>query len=104
VDASRRRWGIWIVTTLATLPASALLWFVGAMAAGGGEIYDPPPPVFVDPGVPGGWELIAASPTLIALVGGFIGLHRRRPGLFAFAMAAPFMLVVLGVLAILAID
>jgi hypothetical protein len=43
------------------------------MAAGGGETYDPPPRPFVDPGIPGGWELIAASPTVIALVGGFIG-------------------------------
>jgi hypothetical protein len=33
-----------MVGTLATLPASASLWFVGAMSAGGGEVYDPPAP------------------------------------------------------------
>jgi hypothetical protein len=74
------------------------------MAAGGGEIYDPPPPAFVDPGIPGGWELIAASPTLLALVGGFIGIRWHRRGLFVFALSAPFVLVVLGVFSILAID
>jgi hypothetical protein len=73
MNATRRDRGVWVVATLATLPASALLRFVGAMAAGGGETYDPPPRPFVDPGIPGGWELIAASPTVIALVGGFIG-------------------------------
>jgi hypothetical protein len=89
---------------LATVPASALLWFVGAMAAGGGEVYDPPPPAFVDPGIPGGWEVIAAIPTLIAGVGGFLGIRLRWRGLSVFALWAPFLLAIMGVFAILAID
>jgi hypothetical protein len=102
---SRRTWAFWIVGSLATLPASGLLWLVGAMAAGGGEIYDPPPPpAFVDPGFPGAWVLIALSPTLLALVGGYLGIRHRWNELFMFALTAPYLLALIGVVAILAID
>ena len=70
VTVSRRTWTWWIVGTLATLPASALLWFVGAMSAGGGEDYDPPAPAIVDSGIPGVWVAIALVPAWLALVGG----------------------------------
>ena len=101
---SRRIWAFWIVGILASLPASGLLWFVGAMAAGGGEIYDPPPPAFVDPGIPAAWVLIALSPTLLALVGGYLGIRHRWNELFVFALTAPYLLAIIGAVAILAID
>jgi hypothetical protein len=101
---SRRTWVWWSLGTLATLPASAFLWFVGAMAAGGGEIYDPPPPAFVDPGIPGGWVVIALSPTWLALACGFLGIRHRWKELFVFALTAPYLLAIIGAFAILAID
>ena len=94
----------WMVGTLATLTASAFLWFVGAMSAGGGEVYDPPAPGIVDPGIPGVWVTIALAPTWLALVGGFLAIRRERDGLFVFSLTAPYVVAVLGVFAILAID
>jgi hypothetical protein len=99
-----RNRAVWLVVTLLTVPASAVLWFVGAMSAGGGEIYDPPPPFFVDPGFPGGWAMLASLPTAIAAIGGFVAIRRQRRGLLTFALCAPFVLVLLGIFAILAID
>jgi hypothetical protein len=102
--ASRRTRALWIVGTLATLPASALLWFVGAMAAGGGEAYDPPAPALVDPGIPGAWLVVSVAPTWLAAVGGFLAIRSHRRGLFAFTLAAPYVVALLGAFAILAID
>ena len=39
--------------------------------------------------------LVAATPTLVALAGGFIGLRLRNPRLFRFSLLAPFALGVL---------
>jgi hypothetical protein len=104
VAVSRRTWIWWIVGTLATLPASASLWFVGAMSAGGGEDYDPPAPGIVDPGIPGVWVAIALVPTWLALGGGFLAIRREWGGLFVFSLTAPYVVALLGVFAILAID
>lgn len=89
---------------MATLPASAILWFVGAMSAGGGEVYDPPAPAIVDPGIPGVWVAIALAPTWLALVGGFLAIRSEWNGLFVFSLTAPYVVALLGAFAILAID
>jgi hypothetical protein len=101
---SRRTWAWWIVGTLATLPASAFLWFVGAMGAGGGEVYDPPAPAILDPGIPGVWVAIALAPTWLALAGGFLAIRSEWNQLFVFSLTAPYVMAALGVFAILAID
>jgi hypothetical protein len=101
---SRGTWAWWTVGTLATLPASAILWFIGAMTAGGGEDYDPPAPAIVDPGIPGVWVAIALAPTWLALVGGFLAIRSEWHGLFVFSLTAPYVVALLGAFAILAID
>ena len=104
VSLSARRWGVWLAVTFATLPASACLWFIGGMSAGGGEIYDPPPPFFVDPGVRGGWEAIACAPTVVGAAIGYVALRRRSRGLVVTALIAAFVVAAVGIFAILAID
>jgi hypothetical protein len=104
VSVSARRWLAWVAVTFATLPASACLWFIGAMSAGGGEIYDPPPPFFVDLGIPGGWEAIACAPTVVGGVVGYVALRRRSRGLVVTALMAAFVVAAVGIFAILAID
>jgi hypothetical protein len=67
----------------------------------GEEVYDTPPGstgdalcrAFVEPVWP--LALAASTPTLLALVGGFLGLRLRRPRLFRFSLVAPFALGVL---------
>ena len=84
-----------------------MLWLVGGMASCGEEDYDTPPgsigdtlcQTLVEPVVP--WLLLAALPFVIALAGGFVGIRRRNRRLFAAALTAPFVLVVVGVLATL---
>jgi hypothetical protein len=41
------------------------------------------------------WALVSATPTVLALVGGFLGLAFRRQRLFGFSLVAP---VAIGVL------
>jgi hypothetical protein len=100
-------WGLWGAATLLAIPCSVLLWFVGGMASCGEEVYDTPPgsagdtmcQALVEPVVP--WLLLAALPFAIVLAGGFVGIRRRNRRLFATALTAPFVLVVVGVLAAL---
>jgi hypothetical protein len=80
---------------------SFLLWWFWGSSICGEEVYDTPPgstrdalcDALVEPVWP--MALVAATPTLVALVGGFIGLRLRNPRLFRFSMAAPFALGVL---------
>ena len=104
----RKAWSLWLAATLAAVPASAVLWFIGGQGFCGEETYDTPPgsagdtlcTTLVQPIVP--WALLAAVPLLIAAVGGFTGIRLRRRRLFLLAVAAPFALVALGVFAVLA--
>jgi hypothetical protein len=67
----------------------------------GEEVYDTPPGsigdalcgALIEPVWP--WALVASIPTLLALVGGFVGLRLRNPRLFRFSLLAPFALGVL---------
>jgi hypothetical protein len=80
---------------------SFLLWWFWGVSFCGAEVYDTPPGsagdalcgALVEPVWP--WALVASTPTLVALVGGFIGLRLRNPRLFRFSMAVPFALGVL---------
>jgi hypothetical protein len=97
------------MTTLASVPASAFLWFVGGMAACGGEVYDTPPGSLgdrfcgslVDPVVP--WASIAAVPIAVAGIGGLIAIRIRSRRLLVIALTAPFVMAGVGTLAALAI-
>jgi hypothetical protein len=102
-----RAW--WIVATLASVPASALLWLVGGMAACGGEVYDTPPGSIgdsfcrsvVDPAVP--WVSIASIPVWVAAVGGVIAIRLRSRRLLFAALTAPFLIVGAGTIVALAV-
>ena len=107
---SRRAWRLWLVVTLSTVPVSLSLWWIGGVSICGEEVYDTPPgsagdtvcTALIHPIVP--WALIAASPTLLVVVGGVIGIRRRHRDLFRLALVAPFFVAVVGILASLAID
>lgn len=107
VSGWRGAWGLWAAAMLLAIPASVLLWFVGGMASCGEEAYDTPLgstgdtfcKTLVEPVVP--WLVLAALPFVIVLAGGLVGIRRRSRRLFAAALAVPFVLVVVGVLAAL---
>jgi hypothetical protein len=100
---------LWIAVTLAAMPASFWLWFIGGTGMCGEEVYDTRPgsvgdtlcTALVEPVVP--WASLAAVPVAIAAVGGFIGLRLGRRRFFYFALAAPFVLAFGGTLALLAV-
>jgi hypothetical protein len=100
-SGSARAWMSWVLCTAATLPVSYVLWWFWGMGFCGEEVYDTPPGstgdalcgVLVDPVWP--WALVASTPTLLALVGGFVGLRLRNPRLFRFSVVAPFALGIL---------
>ncbi len=83
---------------------------VGGNSFCGEEDYDTPPgsigdalcTTLVHPVVP--WASLAAVPVVLAAVGGFVAIRRRKESLFLIAVCAPFVLVVLVVFAVLAID
>jgi hypothetical protein len=98
---SARGWSLWTVGVVATVPISLFMWWFWGMGFCGEEVYDTPPgstgdalcSAFVEPVWP--LALAASTPTLLALVGGFLGLRLRRPRLFRFSLVAPFALGVL---------
>ena len=63
-----------------------------------------PAPTIVDSGIPGVWVAIALVPTWLALAGGLLAIRREWDGLFVFSLTAPYVVALLGVFAILAID
>lgn len=99
---------MWVAATVAAVPASVVLWFIGGYALCGMEVYDTPPgsagdtlcSALVEPIVP--WALLASTPLLAALVGGFIGIRLRNRDLFVLALSAPFVMVGVAVVALLA--
>jgi hypothetical protein len=96
-----RRWVLWLCGTVATLPVSYVVWWFWGMGFCGEEVYDTPPgstgdaicAAMIEPVWP--WALVASTPTLLALVGGFVALQLRSPRLLRFALLAPFSLGVL---------
>jgi hypothetical protein len=109
VKGSRAAWGVWAAVTLAAVPASALLWFVGGQAWCGEEVYDTPPgstgdalcQTLVDPVVP--WLVLAALPLAIVVLGGFAGIRLGSKRLFLIALTAPFVVVLVAVFTFLAL-
>ena len=101
--------GLWAAVTLLAIPASVLLWLAGGMASCGEEVYDTPPgstadtlcQTLVKPVAP--WLLLAALPFAMVLAGGFVGIRRRNRRLYVAALTVPFVLVVIGILATLAL-
>jgi hypothetical protein len=98
----------WVGATIALVPASFLLWMIGAQASCGEEIYDTPPGslgdracnALVEPIVP--WALMAAVPLGVGLVAGFAAIGTKHRGLLLFATVTPLSLVVLAIFAALA--
>lgn len=90
-----RRWVLWVFGTVATLPVSYVVWWFWGMGFCGEEVYDTPPGstgdalcgALVKPVWP--WALVASTPTLLTLVGGFVGLLRHDRLLFQFSLVAP---------------
>jgi hypothetical protein len=92
-----------VVGTLGSVAISSLVWWFWGSAFCGEEVYDSPPGstgdglcrALVHPVWP--WALVAAIPTILALVGGCLGLVLRRPRLYSFSLVAP---VAIGVLSV----
>jgi hypothetical protein len=99
--ASTQRWVLWAVGSIGSVAVSYFVWWFWGSGFCGEEAYDSPPGstghalcrAFVDPVWP--WALVAAIPTIVALVGGCLGLVLRRPRLYRFSLVAP---VAIGVL------
>ena len=104
----RKAWVLWVIAVLAAVPASAVLWFVEGQAWCGEETYNTPPGStgdalctrLVEPIVP--WASLAATPLLVAAIGGVLAIRLRRRGLFLAVISAPFAFVVLALLMTLA--
>ena len=104
VMARARPWLLWVAGTFGSLIVSYFVWWFWGMGFCGEETYDSPPgstadalcQALVRPVWP--WALLAATPTMLALGGGLLGLVFRLPRLFGFSLVAP---VVLGVLTFL---
>jgi hypothetical protein len=70
----------------------------------GEEVYNTPPgsmgdalcTALIEPVWP--WALVASTPTLLAVIGGFLGLRARNPRVFRFSLLAPWVIGVLGFL------
>jgi hypothetical protein len=84
---------VWIVLILASLPASALVWFVGAVSFCGTDTTEPGAfgdwacGALVRPVVP--WVAVAAIPLAILVVGGLMAVRREDWRLFAISVLAP---------------
>jgi hypothetical protein len=93
-----RRWGLWAFGSVATVPVSYAVWWVWGMGFCGEEVYDTGPGssgdalcrALVEPVWP--WAVVASTPTLLALIGGFLGLRLRNRGLLRFSLLAPLAL------------
>jgi hypothetical protein len=102
MSMSRREWTLWGVATLATLPASCFVWFVGAFgmcpeedgARPHAALGDSLCSSLVEPVVP--WAVLALMPTLLASVGGFVALRRGALNL-AWMLFAGAYLVAFGI-------
>jgi hypothetical protein len=96
-----RPWVWWVLGTVATLPVSYVVWWFWGMGFCGEEVYDTPPGstgdtlcgALIEPVWP--WALVASTPTLLALVGGFTALVRRKRRLLMLSLLAPFAFGVL---------
>jgi hypothetical protein len=96
-----RPWVLWISGTIASVPISYVVWWFWGMGFCGEEVYDTPPGsvgdalcgALIEPVWP--WALVASTPTLLALIGGFVGLRLRNPRVFRFSLLAPLALGVL---------
>jgi hypothetical protein len=98
---SPRPWISWVFGTLATVPVSYVVWWFWGMGFCGEEVYDTPAgstgdalcSALIEPVWP--WALVAATPTLLALVGDLVSLRLRNQRLYQFSLLAPFALGVL---------
>jgi hypothetical protein len=98
--ARAQQWVVWVAATASSVVVSYFVWWFWGTAFCGDEVYDTPAGsagdtlcgVMVKPIWP--WAIVAATPTLLSLFGGLLGLILRRPRLYSFSLAAP---VVLGI-------
>lgn len=105
MSASVREWALLAVVTVATIPASAFLWFIGGMSMCGEETYNTPPGsvgdslcgALVEPIAP--WATLAAMPTILVAVGGVLAIRRGRGNLLMVFLGSLYLLALLIALA-----
>jgi hypothetical protein len=105
----RSAFAVWAAAVGVLIPLSFAFWWVGGMAACGEEVGDTPPGslgdrgcnALVQPVLP--WIVISVIPLAMAVVLGVIALRRDNRRLLATAIALPFLLIVGGVFAFLAV-
>ena len=93
--ARLQQWALWVGGTAGSIVVSYFVWWFWGMAFCGEEVYDSPSgstgdalvQALVRPVWP--WAVVAATPALLALVGGFVGLVSERRRLFRFSLIAP---------------
>jgi hypothetical protein len=85
------------------VPVSYVAWWFWGMGFCGEEVYDTPPAstgdalcqALVEPVWP--WAIVASTPTLLAVVGGLVGILLRNARLLQFSLVVPLALGVLTV-------
>jgi hypothetical protein len=95
------QWLLWVAGTVTSIVASFFVWWFWGMAFCGEEISDSAGrstgdavcEALVRPVWP--WAVVAATPALLGLVGGLLGLVFRRPRLFRFSLVAPAAVAIL---------
>ena len=101
MSASARDWALLVVVTVATIPASAVVWFVGGMSMCGEESYTTPPGsvgdslcgALVRPVAP--WVAVAALPTIVVAAGGIGTIRRGRANLLWLFLGGAYLLTLL---------
>ena len=101
VMARARPWLLLVAGTIGSVLVSYFVWWFWGMGLCGEEAYDSPPgstgdalcQALVQPVWP--LALLAATPTMLALGGGLLGLIFRLPRLFVFSLVAPMVIGVL---------
>jgi hypothetical protein len=104
----RRDLTLWVIATVATLPASGFVWAIGGMAMCGEEAYNTPPgsvgddlcSALVEPVVP--WVVLALTPTVLVGVGIFATGRRQQLGVVWLLIGGAYLLGFLIALAFLA--
>jgi hypothetical protein len=105
MSASVRDWALLVVVTVATIPASAFVWFIGGGSMCGEETYNTPPGsvgyslcgALVEPIAP--WATLAAIPTILVAVGGVLAIRRGRAYLLMVFLGSVYLLALLVALA-----
>jgi hypothetical protein len=81
----------WLILSVCAVPVSAVFWMVGGFAFCGTDTTEPGSAwacdQLVHPVVP--WAVIAATPIVAMVIGGWVALRRRDWGLLALFLVLP---------------